>query len=247
MQNIQLNRTQDTEITFELELNGVPNASRSDLDVRFVVECDSYSIFTKANHVTENTYTLSFPKLDMLAVGVNGCNFQLEVVVKDYYFKPIHGVAEIVESGASSDFVSQRTVPEEVDVDALVPEDEEVDVVSTSKPVEPEVEPEELEVEPVTTAPIQNPANTDKTNDGVPATVDIPSAAEETSAIQTALTKPKSFSKKKNDNLKNLLQNITEEKEAKIIEEEFIKAEAQRLLDERNQQVRDMLKKRTQH
>jgi hypothetical protein len=114
MRDIQLNRHQPTEVSFELELDGL-EVQASNIDVRFGIECNSYNLTVTAISAGGAEYTLTMPSLSFFGESITGCKYFIEVVVGDYYFKPVVGMVEIVNDSAESNFNINKTLAPAVD------------------------------------------------------------------------------------------------------------------------------------
>lgn len=151
---VRINNKKDSELSFEVTIQGITAETPDDLlKCRFVVEGSSFDIALPCHRVpeTENRWAVVVPPLPFLKGDTHG--FRLELVVDGYFFEPAAGnlifvsepevnMAPSAKPKVTATFITADVEPEEKD-----DEKEETPEKKEEKPVEKEEKKEEKKPE----------------------------------------------------------------------------------------------------
>lgn len=92
---IKVNNTKETNLEFDIAIQGLMEDSNPNTDVRFVVKNvnNKYNVSVKCARNENNKWVANLPALQLESKSQP---FQIEVIVDGYYFAPASGTLEVI-------------------------------------------------------------------------------------------------------------------------------------------------------
>lgn len=92
---IKVNNTKETNLEFDIAIQGLMEDTNPNTDVRFVVKNvnNKYNLSVKCNRNENNKWVANLPALQLESKTQP---FQIEVIVDGYYFAPASGTLEVL-------------------------------------------------------------------------------------------------------------------------------------------------------
>jgi len=92
---VRVNNTKDTNLEFDIAIQGLTEDATPNTDVRFVVKNvkDKYSVSIKCKRNENKKWVANVPALYL---ETKEQPFQIEVIVDGYYFAPANGMLEVI-------------------------------------------------------------------------------------------------------------------------------------------------------
>lgn len=126
---IKINNSRDTDLLFDVAIQGLIEDESAPADVRFVVENinERYNLSIKCAKTDDGRWHAKIPSLNLESKKQP---FQIEVIVDGYYFSPVAGTLELIPEPKVSVKESQKkpTVTASIKSAKVIKEDAPIDI-----------------------------------------------------------------------------------------------------------------------